>query len=571
MLKKIISLFFVSLLIGLQLGTVLGQEDYRLGSEDEIEIRVWSHDDLTRKTRVGLNGTISFPFVGEIKARGLSIMELQKELERRLGPVYIIDPHVSISVTEYKSQKFFVVGNVQKPGTYPLTKPVRIVEAISQAGGISSGTTSKPLSGAVAIIIRAQPGEKLDLTNGVYLEVEIFGRRHLINQHFSYGRIQPIFMRVNSGGTRGTTRLSIINSHREVLAFGSPSLSLADPKARDTWTADSVRLPSFFPVGIFAATPDDLAAIRAAGFNAVQSYDSRPEIIRRMAAACRKLGLKFLPNFRSYQADISRDLGGNPELLGFYIEDEPEGRSVSPESMQALKESLKNDHPDVLTAVAMLRPQMVAAYRQAADVFMIDPYPVPHMPMTWLSDSLEEAARHVPKEHLWAVIQAFGGEKWARHGWPRCPTQAEMRCLTYLSLVHGAHGVFYFSYPEVRKDPAAWAGLQKIVGELRELRTWLVLSNEATALRLEMTSPFKTDAAGHPAVHFCHKQKGADNLLILVNVIDRPVSFYLQGFPRQVALLTECFHRHNSVVRDGNIREELGPYEVHLYSYRQQD
>jgi len=162
MLKRILSFCLAFLLIGLQLGTVLGQEDYRLGPEDEIEIRVWSHDDLTRKTRVGLNGTISFPFVGEIKARGLSIMELQKELERRLGPVYIIDPHVSISVTEYKSQKFFVVGNVQKPGTYPLTKPIRVVEAISQAGGIASGTISKPLSGAVAIIIRAQPGEKLD-------------------------------------------------------------------------------------------------------------------------------------------------------------------------------------------------------------------------------------------------------------------------------------------------------------------------------------------------------------------------------------------------------------------------
>jgi protein involved in polysaccharide export with SLBB domain len=55
-----------------------------------------------------------------------------------------------------------VVGNVQKPGTYPLTKPIRVVEAISQAGGVASGTISKPLSGAVAIIIRAQPGEKLD-------------------------------------------------------------------------------------------------------------------------------------------------------------------------------------------------------------------------------------------------------------------------------------------------------------------------------------------------------------------------------------------------------------------------
>jgi len=408
-------------------------------------------------------------------------------------------------------------------------------------------------------------------TNGVYLEVEIFGRRHLINQHFSYGRIQPIFMRVNSGGTRGTTRLVMNNPHREVLAFGSPSLSLADPKARDTWTADSVRLPSFFPVGIFAATPDDLAAIRAAGFNAVQSYDSRPEIIRRMAAACRKLGLKFLPNFRSYQADISRDLGGNPELLGFYIEDEPEGRSVSPESMQALKESLKNDHPDVLTAVAMLRPQMVAAYRQAADVFMIDPYPVPHMPMTWLSDSLEEAARHVPKEHLWAVIQAFGGEKWGSHGWPRRPTYEEMRCLTYLSLVHGTQGIFYFSYPEVRADAASWKSLQKIVPELRELRTWLVIPNEAPSLRLEMASPFKADDSGRPAVHFCLKSRGTEHLLILVNVIDRPVSLYLQGFPQQVAWLNEYFRQHKSVVRDGNIREELGPYEVRVYTYRQQD
>jgi polysaccharide biosynthesis/export protein len=159
MKKRILCLWLIWLLIGGHLGALWGgQEDYRLGAEDEIQIRVWSHEDLTRTTRVGLNGTISFPFVGEIKAQGLSVQELQKELERRLGPKYIIDPHVSITVTEFKSQKFFVVGNVQKPGTYPLTKPIRVVEAISQAGGVSSGTSGKPLSGSVAIIIRAQPG-----------------------------------------------------------------------------------------------------------------------------------------------------------------------------------------------------------------------------------------------------------------------------------------------------------------------------------------------------------------------------------------------------------------------------
>ena len=62
---------------------------------------------------------------------------------------------------------------------------------------------------------------------------------------------------------------------------------------------------------------------------------------------------------------------------------------------------------------------------------MIDPYPVPHMPMTWLSDCLEEAARYVPKERLWAVIQAFGGGKHTKDGWPRRPQKLEMRCLTY--------------------------------------------------------------------------------------------------------------------------------------------
>jgi len=162
MSKRIFRVWLVLLSIGVFLGAAWGQEDYRLGPEDEIEIRVWDHDDLTRKTRVGLDGNISFPFVGEIKAQGLSLADLQKEIERRLGPKYIIDPRVSITVLEYKSRKFFVVGNVQKPGTYPLTKAIRVVEAISQAGGIASGTISKPLSGAVAIIIRAQPGEKLD-------------------------------------------------------------------------------------------------------------------------------------------------------------------------------------------------------------------------------------------------------------------------------------------------------------------------------------------------------------------------------------------------------------------------
>jgi len=161
MAKKILVFCLILNFLGLG-GLLWAQEDYPLGPEDEIEIRVWSHEDLTRKVRVGLQGTISFPFAGEVKAQGLTVQELQKELERRLGGQYIVDPRVSITVTEFKSQKYFVVGNVTKPGTYPLTKTIRVVEAISQAGGVSIGSGSKPASGSVAIIVRAQPGAKPD-------------------------------------------------------------------------------------------------------------------------------------------------------------------------------------------------------------------------------------------------------------------------------------------------------------------------------------------------------------------------------------------------------------------------
>lgn len=150
---------FVMLLVLVLCPLVHAQENYRLGPEDEIEIKVWDHEDLKRTVRVGLDGHISFPFCGEINAKGLTILELKKELEHRLGAGYIVDPHVSINVTDVKSQKFFVVGKVQKPGTYPLTKPITVTEAISIAGGLPQ-EGDKQLKGGIAYLVRPRPGEK---------------------------------------------------------------------------------------------------------------------------------------------------------------------------------------------------------------------------------------------------------------------------------------------------------------------------------------------------------------------------------------------------------------------------
>jgi polysaccharide biosynthesis/export protein len=110
--------------------------DYVLGPEDEISIIVWDHPDLTRRTRINLEGTISFPLIGELQVAGISQLQLEKKLRGMLADGYIIDPQVSVQVTDYRSQKIFVIGEVNSPGSYPLTRKTLLVEAMAMAGGV---------------------------------------------------------------------------------------------------------------------------------------------------------------------------------------------------------------------------------------------------------------------------------------------------------------------------------------------------------------------------------------------------------------------------------------------------
>ena len=111
------------------------QGDYLLGPEDVIEITVWGNEDLKRVVPVSLEGTITFPMIGEVRAAGKSTQQLEKELARRLGDGYIKNPQITVTVKEYKSQKVYVMGQVEKPGTYPVTKDNNLLFVLSQAGG----------------------------------------------------------------------------------------------------------------------------------------------------------------------------------------------------------------------------------------------------------------------------------------------------------------------------------------------------------------------------------------------------------------------------------------------------
>ena len=134
MRKQILILIWLILLLPF---SALAQGDYMLGPEDMIEITVWGHEDLKRMVPVSLEGTITFPMIGEVRAAGKSTQQLEKELARKLGDGYLKNPQLTVTVKDFKSQKVFVMGEVKSPGTYPVTKENNLLFALSQAGGFT--------------------------------------------------------------------------------------------------------------------------------------------------------------------------------------------------------------------------------------------------------------------------------------------------------------------------------------------------------------------------------------------------------------------------------------------------
>jgi polysaccharide biosynthesis/export protein len=107
---------------------------YEIGIGDVVAINVWKDAELSRTMPVRPDGEISLPVIGEIQVAGLTTAQLQALIVSRLDP-YIRNPQVNVIVQEIKSRTFNVMGKVNKPGSFDLTKPTRVLDAIALAGG----------------------------------------------------------------------------------------------------------------------------------------------------------------------------------------------------------------------------------------------------------------------------------------------------------------------------------------------------------------------------------------------------------------------------------------------------
>lgn len=123
--------------------------EYPLGPGDIVKITVYNNPDLTTEAQISQTGTISFPLVGEVKIGGLSRANAEKAIAKSLGDGgFVPNAHVNMLVTEYRSQQVSVIGEVNKPGKYPINQMVTLTDLIAMAGGIS------PKGGNLVTIIR---------------------------------------------------------------------------------------------------------------------------------------------------------------------------------------------------------------------------------------------------------------------------------------------------------------------------------------------------------------------------------------------------------------------------------
>jgi polysaccharide export outer membrane protein len=107
---------------------------YVIGENDVLDIDVWKEKEISRAIPVRPDGKISLPLIGEIQASRMTPLQLQDDIARRLK-AFLANPEVTVIVSDPRSHHFNIVGQVAKPGTYPLNESMTVLDAISAAGG----------------------------------------------------------------------------------------------------------------------------------------------------------------------------------------------------------------------------------------------------------------------------------------------------------------------------------------------------------------------------------------------------------------------------------------------------
>ncbi len=119
-------------------------DSFVIGNDDVLAINVWKEPDISRSIPVRSDGKISLPLVGEVQAAGLTPLKLEKDIAGKLKN-YIDEPEVTVMVQQVNSQKFNILGQVVRPGSYVIANSPTVLDAIALAGGFRDFAKQKSI------------------------------------------------------------------------------------------------------------------------------------------------------------------------------------------------------------------------------------------------------------------------------------------------------------------------------------------------------------------------------------------------------------------------------------------
>lgn len=164
---------------------------YRIGVDDLLDISILQPERMSTTATVAIDGTISFPYIGNVLVKDMTLSQIQAKIQQELSNGYMKYPVVVVSLRESRSKKFFVYGEIIKPGQYLIEDNTTVLKAISLAGGFTKfGSSSrikvlrenkdKPGYQSIAVNIKAitngkagadiliEPGDIVVVSEGIF-------------------------------------------------------------------------------------------------------------------------------------------------------------------------------------------------------------------------------------------------------------------------------------------------------------------------------------------------------------------------------------------------------------------
>ena len=151
-------------------GAPIDSSQYIIGAEDVLAVSVWHEPEMTRQVVVRPDGKITLPLINEVMAAGLTPAQVSGLIAKALLK-YMNAPEVNVSIQQVNSKKYYIQGEVLKPGSYPLVVPTTIMEGLANAGGFRDFADTKKIT-----ILRGTERLRFnykEIRNGKHLEQNV--------------------------------------------------------------------------------------------------------------------------------------------------------------------------------------------------------------------------------------------------------------------------------------------------------------------------------------------------------------------------------------------------------------